>query len=150
MNRVVKREDLEELKHYGVKGMKWAEKNQKALPSSDFQAKARELLDVNFVNPKKKKWDEPNPNIKLMPDEFNPTLDELSPEEIKVYKALTPAEQKLYDRVEKKRKETRDKTLAGRTKKKVDDFIKSIFTETTSYHVVGDAKKKQGPPKPKK
>lgn len=97
-NRVVKSSyDKNELRHWGVKGMKWAEKNQKALPASDFQEKARVALRENFSTKPWTKLEEANAREKIQAGETSPELYGLSKSEIRQYNALSPEDRKKFE-----------------------------------------------------
>ena len=97
MNQTVKSKDLEIIKHYGVKGMKWAEKNQKAVPYSSYDAKVRRLIQAEFNTKPRTKLDEANAREKLKAGQISPDLFGLSASEVRQYYMLSLEDRKKFD-----------------------------------------------------
>ena len=103
-NKVIKSScDKNELRHWGVKGMKWAEKNQKALPASDFHEKARVALRENFSTKPWTKLEEANARAKIKAGETSPDLYGLTKSEIRQYYALSPEDREKFDTLMKEK-----------------------------------------------
>jgi len=146
-NQVVKSTyDKNELRHWGVKGMKWAEKNKKALPASDFQEKARVMINEN-LNPKPKKWtklEEANARAKIKSGETSPELYGLTKSEIRQFYLLSPEDQEKFNTLMKEKvakgaiingrevleKFNRDNKQKAQTKVEVEEKAKSKVQKT--------------------